>query len=140
MKKLNNDTIRPGVGVPLLDEDKQLSAGEGVLSEHEKEIIMEGAEQLIGFSNEDEGQSFNSPEEEVQYKEYFEDTEEGPDYEQQAYLRVELQNGEVDIYDNVDRMAADGGDQLLHLYREGEQVAFYQVRSVLKAAFSNEHY
>lgn len=84
---------------------------------------------------------FNSPEEEAQAletQEGSEDTQETPESDNGIFFYVELFNGETEVYNNVDRMAADGGDQLLHLYNEGEQIAFYQSRGVKKAYFATD--
>lgn len=137
-KKIDN-TIQPGVGEPLLSEGKLSSLDKEVLTDEELEIIMEGAEELIEIRSQEEGLDTSSEEElDSPVEENY--TDETVSFVENDHLVVELQDGSVDIYDNVDRMAADGGDQLLHLYREGEQVAFYQIRNVLKASFSNESY
>lgn len=48
---------------------------------------------------------------------------------------IERMNGNFDYYHDIDRVVADQGDKLIHIYNTKEQVAFYRVKDIVRGFF-----
>lgn len=118
-KKINN-TIQPGVGESIYLNRKPFLSNPKKLTKEDSYIIKKGKEKLKK-SDDVKKEPIGS---------------EGiPCYDNSSSISVVLKNGNIEYYNNVDDMVADAGDQLLHLYENGKQVAFYHINDVLKASF-----